>query len=237
MAFFDNFKLLKKKKNYSVQYKEKTLALVNAEVIGTVIKDYATKKFLKEIANIAKDTMAIREDDIELQTKAMSLEKFYTGERRKHRRNKNIKGVGVQTKEFKSFVVAIKIINRHNTNYKIFLKAQLEGLKFVNNGKGTFPKPAQLSTVAAEERLIDYLHEHSMQNDVENFDRLELNYTDKNTGLMENPRFASRHKKLKDGTASLQDAYFMHDCMKFKRGEVHSMITDYIEKLEGSENE
>ena len=229
MAFFDNFKLVRTKTGYAVKYKGETLARFNPKTFASIIKDHATKNLLKELTSMVE----ITDVDASLTVKAKQLEKLYTARRKKFYRNKNLKHITEKSSDFKHFVKAIEIINSHKVSYKQFLDAQIKGLAFVNDGKGVFPKPSQLSSAGAEERLLNSMQEYESENNEEVIVRRKLTYSDKETPLMENPSFVAAFNKIRNGNATLKDAYFVYDCMLYRNGKVTKMVREYVENLEG----
>ena len=226
---FSKFKLIKSSKDspkfYKLKYGSHVLALIDKKVLASICVHWMSSDFLK--------TLGIHElmrssGSLNVENKAMQLEKAYTSQRRKFMRNKRIKGYTEKDKEFKHFTIASEIIERNQCNNIDFLKAQVEGLRFTK----TFPKPTHLSTRAAEDRLIDYLFKRG-GGDVVEINRLPLIPADRSTPLMENHRFTVRWDKLEQDKATLEDAYFIHDCMMArKEGLVTDRVKNYIKKLE-----
>lgn len=228
MAFFDDFRLVKTKTGYSVKYKNEMLVRVSAKVIGELIRDYATQEFLMDLTSL----VTIEKIDDKVTTKARQLEKLYTTRRRKYYKNKNLKRIAEKSPDFKHIIKAIKIIEVNKVTYKQFLDSQIEGLAFVNNGQGVFPKPSQLSNTGAEERLLIGMKDFVDNNDAQAIKRQKLTVSDKETPLMENPNFVSAYDKIRSQTASLKEAYFVNDCMLHRNGKVTQLIKGYISQLE-----
>lgn len=228
MAFFDNFKVIKKKTQYSLMYKDNLLASIKPSVLGQLVKDYATKKFLKELAGLAPT----KDIDSDIKNRALVLSRIYTEKKRNYHKNKNIRMIDSNSKEFAKFVKAVGIINRHKVTPKFFLNSQIKGLGFVNGGNGVFPSPAQLCSASAEDRLIKIMHEDGLCDGPSDFSRIELSYSDKNTPLMENPKFVAIYEKIKDESATRREAAYIEDCMIARNGRVTKTVRDYIEKFE-----
>ena len=227
MAFFDSFTLLKKKSGIVVQYKKSTLATIKPDVLRDMILDHIPKKVLQEAVEHITPSAITRKSN----TLAIKLMTEYNARRKKYHGNRRIKEFTSKSREFKYFVQAAEIMKNHRIHAGPFLDAQIKGLSFVNDGAGTFPKPNQLATVNAEERVLAALQTEVKRNDPTEVERLDLRHSDRETELMQNPRFVSRYNKLKDGTATLQDAYFVHDCMLERKGNVTQFVTEYIEDL------
>jgi hypothetical protein len=231
MEFFERFSLTKKKNMYSIKYQDKTLCLVSIEAISKIVIDFASKDLKDALLQQATKKLS----NTPLESKAMQLEKVFTRERRKYHKNRKIKAYTPKMKEFAHFVKAVEIMRRHKVDAKTFIQAQIKGLQFINNFQGQFPRITHLSTMGAEERLLDYLQEQNGTGNATDVDRIKLSTFDKNTELMDNPEFVNRWNKLDKGTASLRDAYFLADCMLVRKGHITKKVKDYIEKLEAKD--
>lgn len=232
MEFFEYFKLIKTQTGYSVKYKNETLLRVNPIVMGGIIRDYATQNFIQQIS-LLLDVKGINED---VKKRAKQLEKLYTNKRKQFYKNKNLKHITEKTKDFMHFVKAIAIIDSMGVTYKQFLDAQIGGLAFVNNGNGVFPKPSQLQGANAEERMLQALKSTGEENSISSVKRISMTYEDKNTPLMENPRFVAAFNKIeKTKNASLKEALFVADCMLQRNGRVTDLVRQYIYKISGEE--
>lgn len=206
--------------------------MISRDTLAKIILDYISVDMKNTILDIAKKKLA----NTPLESKALQLEKQYTSRKRKFHKNKNIKNYEPKDKEFMHFIKAIEIIKRHKTTTKVFLDSQLEGLKFANNFRGLYPKPNHLSTMGAEERLLEYLTQRDGDGHVEKIDRIELSRFDRETELMENHKFVAKWELLDKGKADLRDVYYIKDCMIARKGSATRKVKEYIKKLE-SENE
>ena len=228
MAFFDNLKLIRKKTQYSITYKDKLLLSVKPEVLGLIIKDYSTQKFLKELSKLIKS----KDIDNEFISEGMLLVSAYTTRKKRYYRNTKITKIKNSDKEFLHFIKASKLIKKHQVSPKLFLDAQIKGMAFLNEGAGIFPKPSQLATSGAEDRLIQHMANEGLTDTGETaINRIKITRDDKETALMENPKFVEYYEKMEDGSANLVEAYFIHDCMLARKGRVTKMVDEYIEKL------
>ncbi len=227
MGFFDEFKLVKKKSGVVVKYKTATLMTINPKTFQDLIYDHLSKKMIEEISSRITPSSTSRKTN----SLAIKLLAAYNSMRKEYYKNPRLKNFVVKSKEYKYFVQASEFLSTHNVTPESFLNAQVEGLSFVNNGAGTFPKPNQLATLEAEERLMKSTFAESTKKDIANVKRLELNRSDRDTPLMENSRFVSRYNKVKNKTANLQDTYFVYDCMLERKGNVTSTVNDYLEGL------
>lgn len=225
MDFFKDFKLVKKKTVFAITYKNKSFININREVLAELVLSKSTVAFKKELA--MKDSTLFERSPLE--SKALQLEKTYTSAKKKFFRNNKVRNYTPKDPEFKHFIKAVAILKRHGSTNREFIDSQIEGLAFAK----TFPKPSQLVTIGAEDRLVKYMHKDIRKNDVENIERIEISHNDRNTPLMENPKFVAKWKKLDKGTATLQDAYYIEDCMIARKGgKVTRKVLNYISKLE-----
>lgn len=228
MKFLENFNITKKSENYSIKYKDKTLALVSIGVLADIIVDHSKKAFLEKILASANTVR----NNSNAEIKALQLEKLYTRLKKTKHRNKNIANITKSSKEFKHFVKAVDIIKRHKVTNQEFLEAQIRGLQFLNDGRGQFPKPNHLSTHTAEDRLLDYLESKTTRTIKGSVERIKLTVNDRETQLMENDRFVAKWELFEDGKADLRDMYFIHDCMMARNGRVTKKVKEYILGLE-----
>jgi hypothetical protein len=226
-----DIQIIKKKKFYSLQYKGETLALIDKGKLASVIVNNLKVDLLDQVQQEA--VRKLRNSPLE--TKAMQLEKVYTKHKRLFHKNKKIRNYKPTDKEFKYFVKALEIVKRFECNNEDFIQSQIKGMAFINNYKGQFPKPNQLVTINAENRLLDYLQEKNGTSAKGEVERIELRDSDRKTELMENPTFVSRWDKLEAGTATLREAYYLHDCMLARNGRVTNKVKKYIKKLKEDE--
>lgn len=139
------------------------------------------------------------------------------------------------TAELDALKKAVCIMHMHGvTNYQQFIKSQVVGLRFVNDGKGIFPAITQLCTDAAETRLLNYLQ--SVLD--ENGDVVEVEVTDeeKKIPLNSNIKYLSARDRIKTGEASREDCVYVMQLQGARRGRVESYVTDYLKKLNESES-
>jgi hypothetical protein len=230
MGFFADLKLVKNKRGYVVEYGGDSLMQIYPKAFTALFKDYATKKFINSIAELS----SVEDADDDIKALASKLEKLYTIEKRKFLKVKTIKRIATNTKEYKNIIKAARLIQTYDTSVSDFLNSQISGLSFVNDGQGVFPKPSQLCTANAEERLVQYIsgrqeEEPAKPKDVK---RLALSYFDKTSELKANPKFMELYNKLRAGTATLQEAYFVHDCSITRKTYATKTVLDYIRKKE-----
>jgi hypothetical protein len=114
-------------------------------------------------------------------------------------------------KDYRCMKEALDIIKRHGVQFKEYIDAQIAGLSFA----GHFPKPSQLNTPNAEERLLDYLKsvdEHGTQEEIEN----------------DAKRYSVVVKKIKEHAATIGDAKFAARYEKKKHGDIKSITKAYL---------
>jgi hypothetical protein len=92
-------------------------------------------------------------------------------------------------KEYRCFAEALDILKRHDVEYNTYIQSQVDGLEFAK----VFPKPCQLNTTKAEERLLDYLRKVDVEGTAEQ-NELELSAYKVNV------------EKIKAGNATLNEA-------------------------------
>lgn len=154
--------------------------------------------------------------------KANQLSKKYTVMKKKFFKSRVMKKISPNTKDFEHIIKAVDIINRHEVTIKTFLKAQVSGLSFIG-AKGIFPKVPQLSTDAAETRLLEYLKEKNME--------VELTDKEMQTELQRNRKYMKFHEKIEEETATLFEATYVKECQLARRDEVQTMVEKYIKKM------
>lgn len=188
--------------------------LSSSEVEVTVKKKTKKKKTKKE------------EKNKERIVKAKQLEKAYRKSKAKFYKRSidRVKEIKPNFSEFVHFEKAVDIVERNETKIKVFMKAQIEGLKFVGGGTGTFPKVNQLSTDGAEQRVLEYLRK-------QNLETVELTEQEKTTDLLQNRKYKMLHRKIKNGDANLMEALYVRECQIARRGETQKMVEEYIQQL------
>lgn len=198
---------------------------IKVEVQETKVKKEVVKK--KKVKRKKIEVSAI------VEKKACKLAKQYISQKRKfYKRGKNsFKPIERKSDQFKNhFVPAAQMIIEHGVKIKTFLNAQVDGLNFVNDGIGTFPKPNQLSTDSAESRLMEYIRK-------QNFDdvHVELSEKDKNTVLQDNRLYCARYKKFNEDKATLKEALYIRECQLCRLDEVEEKIEIYLKTLRNKE--
>lgn len=233
LALFNDLKLGKDKRgNVKILYLGKALLVLNVNVAFEIFKDYSTKAFLRKVAKLVAPE-AVTDDSM---SKAIIIESAYTKLKRKFYKRNNIKNIVKTTTEFRYFIKVAEIIEEYDVTPLQYLEAQVNGLSFADNGKGTFPKPNQLANDNAVTRLLDFQRDDEVVNG-ENFIPEKLTYDDKNTPVMENPRFVRNYKRVQDDTATLKEATFCHDVMMVVRSKSSRLVVDYIDSFSEEDND
>lgn len=117
------------------------------------------------------------------------------------------------------------------TNYQLYIKAQIEGLRFVktNGGSGVFPGIAALATDGAELRLLTYLKAEKDDNgDVVD---LDISAEERNTPLTENGKYMTLRDKVLTGEATRLEAVYVMTLQVHRTGKVKPYVTEYMERL------
>jgi hypothetical protein len=224
MRFFEDFSLTEKQTQYNVSYRGEKLLAVNKKGLLFAVEMLLGNKN-KEIKdldiNYAENTYV----------KAGKLMKIYAEAKQHFYHNKKIKvEYSSNSNEFKYLERAIELIERHGIGYAAFVEAQVQGLAYVAKGKGVFPKPNQLCTEQAEDRLLNYLRD----NDPKKMQSEILTKDDYNIPLNENEKFVNYSKRIMEGTATLREAKFVQKLLGIRKRKTNKKVEAYIESLTGA---
>jgi len=162
----------------------------------------------------------------EKMVKAVQFAKAYVGAKRKFYHKKTLPDIQKTEPAFKHCLKAVEIVDRHGVTYKRFLKAQVRGLNFVDNGKGIFPRINQVSTEQAEQRLLEYMRAGSDDEQAVNISPKE-----RNTKLNENRRYVVCARKVKDGIASIQETTYVQALQRVRMNKVKDYVKKHLKKL------
>ena len=204
-----------------VKISKTTLTVFLAD-LGPDSKFSVTKEKVK---NKRKPKVVVSEETV---TCAKQLVRAYTESKRKFFHSKAVNSVSVNSPEFKYFVEAVAIVKRHGVSYKKFLKAQVAGLGFIGNGKGIFPRPAQLCNESAETRLLEYLREHEGKGAAP---VIKLTREECETRLMQNSKYLLAYDKVKDNTATHTEAMYVRELQRERKGEVAKIVKRYLKRF------
>lgn len=221
----ERLSLKMRKGNPVVMYDGEPLARLNKKVLSKLMGDLDLQP--KE-SEAEEPKQAFSEMDTKIA--AQQLAKAYAKAKKSYYRSRAVKEIQPGQKDFKHFVEAARLCQLHGVTYRKFLKSQVEGLKFLNDGKGTFPKPNHLSTEQAETRLLEYLREGVTGKDDEVV-KVSLSAEEKKMPLSKNTRYKGRLYKVRDGVATLKEAVYVRELQLLKRSKVNDEVEEYIAKL------
>lgn len=238
-----DFKFKKSKTGkLSVFYKNKQLLVFSEKVLFQAILDSAPSYFLKSLV----ESSNLKPKNSEVDQKIKKFASVYVFEKLKYFKktvdNLNNKEVIDTTekllsdkKNIKYFEEAIEIMNQAGvTNISQFIKAQIDGLKFVNDGQGVFPKPSQLASENALTRLFEF--NSSIKKDEKNEKPARYWYFDEkidgDISLNNNTKYQEAIKKIKNGTADLNATLYAKKCYSRRRdGKTYFLIEDHLAKI------
>lgn len=241
--FTKSLKVETESKVFVLKYGKQTLARINKEAFKTFLADLhldedkalpiekgRAKKKKKRTKKTTSSSSA-RPQSNSLYKKAEIFAKSYAKAKAKFYHTKQVKAVSIGEVKFKHFVGAVKICKRHDVkNYDVFIRAQIEGLKFTNGGKGVFPRIPQLDTEAAETRLLEYLS--SVKDEKGEVVAVRISQEERNTPLNDNQRYLSRRERVKNGTASLSEAVYVKELQMIRRKRVENYVTEFLNACE-----
>lgn len=230
MKFFEYFNIVKKRggSNFCLTYKDKRLATINRYTLIQITKDFACKEIFSNVS-LEKLTQPRKTKN----TEALQLARVYVSAKRKFFKNKNIQTIDEKSPDFKHFKKAIEIINTHNTNYKIFLNAQIKGLEFIKEKGGiAFPKPSHLSSTGAEDRLLDALAKMDGKLDKNLGQEIKVAHYDKVTPLRENYDYVDRLRKFKRDEATYHEVKWLQAVFYTHKGRYNQDFELFLEEHE-----
>jgi hypothetical protein len=226
MKFFEDFSVTEKSTQYSVKFKGETLLAVNKKGLQFALASLVANE------NSSKDIDIDYENNNYVQ--AGKLVKIYGDAKKRFYSNKKLKvDYTSSSTEFKFFCQAVDIIHNNNVSYDVFIEAQVSGLAFVSKGKGVFPKPNQLCTAQAEDRLLNHIRD----NNPDTIQAEIISREDYSVPLNENEKFLNYSKKVMEGTATLKEAKYVQKLYLIRKRKTSKKVDVYIEKLEDDLNE
>lgn len=199
-------------KRVTLLYNNKKLAVFSRKVLTGLLADLS----------LDEDTTApIDEKDIE--KTAFRLMKFYTSQKSKFFGGRPVKPISPSDrKNYTHFIKAAEMLITQGVTYKDFLASQIQGLSFINQGEGQFPKINQLATEGAETRLLDFLREKDLGGDPDR--DVNLSTDDLKQDLSNNPKYKKALKAIRAGSANLNEARYVAKCQKKHKGTVHPEV-------------
>jgi len=210
-------------KEGNVQYNLFQLETFLADLDRPSVIEISVKNPRKPSRKVAsKRFMAIKE----LSIKTVQLSKAYATEKKAHfKRPGKIQRITSKDREFKHLKKAIPIIERHKVTYKKYIKAQVWGLKWTNDGKGQFPTPSMLGTEAAETRLMEFIKDgNSVQYKL-------TSKKERETPLTDNHTYQAYAKKVKDQIATLDETLYVQELQLARKGLVRDWVKDHLKKV------
>jgi len=170
MKMVDGIKAKITKDKVSLIYNKKVFLVLGREAFASLL-------------NVDVEFPDENDQEIErfIATYELAKEKFY--------KRKSTKTFKKSDKEYRCFAEALDILKRHEVEYNTYIQSQIEGLEFAK----VFPKPCQLNTTKAEERLLDYLRKIDVEGTKEQ-NEVELSV------------YKANVIKIKAGTATLSEA-------------------------------
>lgn len=224
------------KKEYVLRYDSEILLRIKKDVLLKMLGDLGigspepeqspginSKTVAAQLSKILKTDVS----DYDVRVWAKQFARAYGVAKQKYYRSKNVfVEVSPRSKDYGHILRAVKICKTHKVTYKKFLQAQLDGLKFINNGRGIFPPLSNLSTDSAENRLLEFISNGSTSVDI------KLSDEDKHLPLAKNLKYQTAIFKIGDNRASLKEAKYAAEVQRFKRGKVSEKIEKYIESFD-----
>lgn len=227
----------------SVFYKDKQFFVISEKVLFKIILETSPAWFLNSLSSLVNKSG--NKESLKIDNAVLKFATVYAFEKLVfYKKNvKSINDVSVSDSAKKLlddrlvvgyFKEAIKTMNNTDVkNVSTFIKAQIEGLKFVNNGQGTFPKPNQLATDGALTRLLEYTSSTKKDEKEIKPDRYWFfdEKTDGDLTLSENLKYQEAIKKIKEKTAALNVALYAKKCYSKRRSGSYSLIEEYIKDI------
>ena len=228
--------------SFVIRYKEHPLIRFSSKALIELIVQYLPPKVIRQIFEKEKSKLEVKEARKKIKkidVNADILLREYYQRKQEFFKTKNLSKVTPNDKEYNSFIKAAKIIKDNDSTAKEYMKAQLDGLSFLNSRNGAgFPSPIQLCSSGAEDRLLRYRFKMQNQENEykKDFKRIPITSYDKETPIKENAKFMDALNAIKDKTANLAKTQFVIDVLEYKRGKGKALpeAYEYLEKLKGS---
>lgn len=153
--------------------------------------------------------------------------KYYLQAKDKFYNKKLPKNITEKSSDYRFFKEGLKLARELEINPKQYIKAQIQGLAFVDNGRGQFPKPSQLVGDNAMNRALDYLRQTEVKED-----DIELQSFDTWKPLEENTKYQTMLKRITNQTATLSEAYYVKKLQQHWNSKASMEVEVYIELME-----
>lgn len=195
-----------------MQIIEGITAKVTKENVSLILKGKAfltiSREAFASLVSVSENVTTDEDREINafINTYDRYKEKFY--------KRKVTKSITKSDKEYKYFREALAIIKRHEVECRKYIEAQMKGLEFAK----TFPKPSQLATTGAEERLLTYLKTVDVEGTQEEQDQ-------------DAEKYKIYFKKVKDGSATISEAKYAARYEKKKLGDIKASTRAYLHFL------
>lgn len=237
MAFARPIKLVAKRNQLVLFYGKQVFCKIERDTLTAILADLqqdGLQLLTVEEKKKKKPKKKVRDEKLTgIYLKASQLSKAYAALKKASFRIESSLEVQIGNPKFKHFMGAVEIMEKHNVNnYQTFLQAQVEGMRYLNGGKGLFPKVTQLDTEAAETRLLEYLT--ATKDDEGKVIKIALTEEDKKTPLSSNLRYLAKRDRVRNGTAKIEEAVYVKECQLQRRGRVDSYVTEFLNALAGS---
>lgn len=200
-------------------------------VDGELVAEKVTKK------KVTRKKKKVKSETSSVETKALQLSRSY----RKHKAKFHgipigkMKLISPDSPKFKHFIEAAEMIQGLGLkNLNHFFQAQIEGLSFVNNGKGRFPEVNQLATEASQTRVLNWMQDNGMlKGKRKETIKVVLSRDDMELPLADNPKYMHNRGLVKEGLADKKQTKYVMEVQQYHNGKVHDYVKDYWEKLGG----
>lgn len=201
-----------------LHYNDDLLGVLSEKVLRSFLSKDEKKEEKKVEKNIRKVTTTKQVD---------SFIKYYLMQKDKFYGKKLPKNITSNSKDYKYFKQAIEVAKDLDMPLKRYIKAQIQGLSFVNSGRGQFPRPVQLVGDNALQRALDFLRETEVDED-----EIVLSNVDTWKPLSENDKYQLVKKKIANQTASLSEAYYAKKVEEHWNDKAYMETEVYIEIME-----
>ena len=242
-----NFQVRRNKNDYSVYHKGAVVAKYTPEDLKGVMLALARtnltpKRYLVftkllsaliDVDGVKKKRRTVRKKiDRKTEIRAVQFSKKYCLMGKKFYKQKILKEIDSEHKDFKHFVLALPIIDAHKVTYEKYIKAQIEGLSFLNDKAGSFPRPCHLSTHSAELRLLDYIKQNGKGDEPPV--KVHISQYERELPISQNMTYFGYMDRIKEGIATLEEAVYVREIQRIRNNKITptSKIVDrYIKKL------
>ncbi len=225
---FSDFEIFEDDDKIKFRQKGKTVAYINKGLLSPLISSLDLDKPFPKKSKVAEPTDDEPEaGDSEIEVKAYQMSKAYAKAKAKFFGAKITKFVTPKQRDFQHFIEAAKLAGRHGATAATYIKAQIAGLDFLQQGKGIFPKPNHLATEQAETRLLEYMQAEKRETNPDT----PITAEDRRLPLDDNRRYQTRLRMIDWGQADEADAKFVAALQKLHLGKVQKSVTRYLEQF------